>query len=232
MYHCDQLTVDIYLPTVSIGMTMVRDTRVCIITISNKNYRIYLPGTGITMMVSARLRWQGNTVTCVTCIAPGIPRPLRRRFAFLSFHRIVFVLSLSLPEYPNNFGTVVSYQYRTIVPKLSVRYPTLSSHVITSLYCLLGRKYHEQPLSSKWTGNTNLREVVFAQLQSSWRAFLPWPQQLPLKLVETAVRAVAIGSVSMSNPPTWSRKIRCGGDSHPETPASPGSARLGRAHPR
>ena len=31
--------------------------------------------------------------------------------------------------------------------------------------------------------------------------------------------------------PTWSRKIRCGGDSHPETPSSPGSVGLARAHP-
>ena len=30
--------------------------------------------------------------------------------------------------------------------------------------------------------------------------------------------------------PTWSRKIRCGGDSHPETPSSPGSVGLAQAH--
>ena len=31
--------------------------------------------------------------------------------------------------------------------------------------------------------------------------------------------------------PTWSRKIRCSGDNHPETPSSPGSVGLARAHP-
>ena len=32
--------------------------------------------------------------------------------------------------------------------------------------------------------------------------------------------------------PTSSRKIRCGGDSHPEMPSSPGSVGLARAHPQ
>ena len=31
--------------------------------------------------------------------------------------------------------------------------------------------------------------------------------------------------------PTWSREIRCGGDSHPETPSSPSSVGLARDHP-
>ena len=65
----------------------------------------------------------GTYVWCNdTCIVPGIPRPLGRRFAFYRF-----IVSLSFCRYRyryrNSFGTVSSYRYRTIIPKLSVRYP-------------------------------------------------------------------------------------------------------------
>ena len=59
--------------------------------------------------------------SCSPAVWRLVPWPLGRRFA--SFYR--FIVSLSI--YRNSFGTISSHRNRTIVPKLSIRYPTLDS---------------------------------------------------------------------------------------------------------
>ena len=72
-----------------------------------------------------------GAVLLVGAVFPG-PLPGVSLSSFLSYIVIVFIVSsslivsvLSLSNYRNSFETIVSYRYRTILPKHSVRYPTL-----------------------------------------------------------------------------------------------------------
>ena len=63
--------------------------------------------------------------SCSPAVWRSVPWPLGRRFAFNLF--IISSncrLSLSLSNHRNSVGAILSYRYGTILPKLSIRYPT------------------------------------------------------------------------------------------------------------
>ena len=62
--------------------------------------------------------YTGIPGTVVCCC---IPCPPGRRSAFVGF-----IVSLSFIELSKLFDTILSYRYRTIISKLSIRYPTLT----------------------------------------------------------------------------------------------------------
>ena len=64
--------------------------------------------------------------------------------AGVSHYRVIvslshYRLSFSLSNYRSSFGMVLSYRYRTITPKLSIRYPTLILAHIESDMALASR---------------------------------------------------------------------------------------------
>ena len=84
--------------------------------------------------------------------------PLSPREAFVFDRFIVslsfIVLSLSLSNHRNTFDTILSFLYRTILSKVSTRYPTLVYYLLF-LFVFLLTEWGHLPLQSYWSLSCN-----------------------------------------------------------------------------
>ena len=83
---------------------------------------------GATVLLTAVVRCGVLLFSCCLVLCPLAPCQAFRFLSFLSYYHFAFlsfiVLSLPLSNYRNSFCTVLSCRYRTVIPKLSVRYLT------------------------------------------------------------------------------------------------------------